>query len=84
MKMILKGYEKEPKTCKSMKAKYINVTCKYKGIRVNLFFVKIGRSQNWHLLPNYQPDIELYRFKFSDPSQTNLSLIAICILIILL
>ena len=48
--MILKRYEKESKTCKSLKAKYIKVTCKYKGIRVNLFFVKIGRTQNWHLL----------------------------------
>ena len=50
IKMILKRYEKESKTCKSLKAKYIKVTCKYKGIRVNLFFVKIGRTQNWHLL----------------------------------
>ena len=50
IKMILKRYEKESKTCKGMKAKYIKVTCKYKGIRVNLFFVKMGRSQNWHLL----------------------------------
>jgi len=50
IKMLLKRYEKESKTCKSMKAKYIRVTCKYKDIRVNLFFVKMGRSQNWHLL----------------------------------
>ncbi|MDO9040073.1 MAG: transposase [Sulfurimicrobium sp.] len=50
IKMILKRYERESKTCKSLKAKYIKVTCKYKGIRVNLFFVKMGRSQNWHLL----------------------------------
>ena len=50
IRMILKRYEKESKTCKSMKAKYIKVTCKYRGIRVNLFFVKMGRSQNWHLL----------------------------------
>ena len=50
IKMILKRYEKGSKTCKSLKAKYIKVTCKYKGIRVNLFFVKMGRSKNWHLL----------------------------------
>jgi len=50
IKMILKRHERESKTCKSLKAKYIKVTCKYKGIRVNLFFVKMGRSQNWHLL----------------------------------
>jgi len=50
IKLILKRYEKESKTCKKLKAKYIKVACKYKGIRVNLFFVKIGRSSNWHLL----------------------------------
>jgi hypothetical protein len=50
IKMILKRHEREAKTCKKLKSKYIKVTCKYKGIRVNLFFVKMGRSQNWHLL----------------------------------
>ena len=50
IKCILKQHEKESKTCKKLKAKYIKVTCKYKEIRVNLFFVKIGRSDNWHLL----------------------------------
>ena len=50
IKMILKRHEKEQKTCKSLKSKYIKATCKYKGIRVNLFFVKMGRSKNWHLL----------------------------------
>jgi len=50
IKMILKRHEKESKTCKSLKSKYIKITCKYKGIRVNLFFVRMGRSQNWHLL----------------------------------
>jgi hypothetical protein len=50
LKLILKRHEKESKTCKSLKARYIKVTCKYKGIRVNLFFVKMGRSSNWHLL----------------------------------
>jgi len=73
MKMILKLYEKEAKTCKSMKVKYIKVTCKYKGIRVNLFFVKLVRSQNWHLLQDYQLDIELYRSILPDSVQNNLS-----------
>jgi len=50
IKLILKRYEKESKTCKALNSKYIKVTCKYKGIRVNLFFVKMGRSGNWHLL----------------------------------
>jgi hypothetical protein len=50
VKVILKRYEKDAKTCKSLKSQYIKVACKYKGIRVNLFFVKMGRSGNWHLL----------------------------------
>lgn len=50
VKVILKRYESEAKTCKKFKAKYIKVNCKYKGIRVNLFYVRMGRSGNWHLL----------------------------------
>jgi len=50
VKAILKRYGSHAKTCKKLKAKYIKVTCKYKGIRVNLFFVKMGRANNWHLL----------------------------------
>ena len=50
VKTILKRYEKESKTCKILKSKYIKVACKYRGIRANLFFVKMGRSGNWHLL----------------------------------
>ena len=50
IKTILRQHGKKAKTCKELKAKYIKVTCKYKGIRVNLFFVKLGKSVNWHLL----------------------------------
>lgn len=71
IKMILKRYEKGSKTCKSLKAKYIKVTCKYKGIRVNLFFVKMGRSKNWHLLLttnltlNFIDLMEVYQIRWS-------------------
>lgn len=50
IKTLLQKHETDVKACKKLKAQYIRVTCKYKGIRVNLFFVKMGRSQNWHLL----------------------------------
>ena len=50
VKAILRQHVNEVKTCKELKSKYIKVTCKYKGIRVNLFFVKMGKSGNWHLL----------------------------------
>ena len=71
IKCILKQHEKESKTCKNLKAKYIKVTCKYKEIRVNLFFVKIGRSDNWHLLLTTNLDLnfidlmEVYQIRWS-------------------
>lgn len=71
VKSILHRYEKESKTCKKLKAKYIKVTCKYKGIRVNLFYVKMGRSGNWHLLLTTNLDLsfidlmEVYQIRWS-------------------
>ncbi len=50
VKTLLQKHLPDAKVCKKLKSNYIKVTCKYKGIRVNLFFVKMGRSQNWHLL----------------------------------
>ncbi|MGB4577725.1 MAG: transposase, partial [Paludibacter sp.] len=52
-------------------ANYIKVTCKYKGVRVNLFFVKMGRSGNWHLLLttnlnlNFIELMEVYQIRWS-------------------
>jgi len=69
--MILWRHEKETKNCKKLKAKYIKTTYKYKAIRVNLFFVKIGRSANWHLLltTNLKLDfinlMEVYQIRWS-------------------
>lgn len=71
IKLILKRHERKAKTCKKLKSKYIKVTCKYKGIRVNLFFVKMGRSQNWHLLLttnltlNFIDLMEVYQIRWS-------------------
>lgn len=50
VKTILQRHLNDTKTCKSLKSKYIQIPCKYKGLRVNLFFVKMGRTANWHLL----------------------------------
>lgn len=50
VKSIIKLNERKAKRCKKLKARYIRVNCLYKGIRVNLFFVKMGRSSKWHLL----------------------------------
>jgi len=50
VKAMLKIYERKQQRCKKLKAQYIRVKCCYKGIRVNLFFVRMGRSTSWHLL----------------------------------
>lgn len=71
VKSLLIRYEKEAKTCKKLKAKHIKITCKYKGVRVNLFFVKMGRSGNWHLLIttnlnlNFIDLMEVYQIRWS-------------------
>ena len=69
VKSLLIRYEREAKTCKKLKAKYIKVTCKYKGVRVNLFFVKMGRYGNWHLLfttnLNFIKLMEVYQIRWS-------------------
>jgi len=43
-------YERKSQRCKKLKADYIRVNCWYKGIRVNFFFVRMGKSGKWHLL----------------------------------
>jgi len=71
VKSLLTRHERDAKTCKKIKAKYIKITCKYKGIRVNLFFVKMGRSANWHLLLttnlslNFIELMEVYQIRWS-------------------
>jgi len=43
-------YRKQIKKCSKLKSKYIKIACFYQGIRVNVFFVKMGKSNTWHLL----------------------------------
>ena len=71
VKNILSINKRKPTDCKKMKSKYIKVKCKYKGIRVNLFFVKMGKSKNWHLLITTDLSLtfiqlmELYQIRWS-------------------
>lgn len=57
--------------CKKLKSHYIKISCEYKGIALNLFFVKIGRSNNWHLLAttdlslNFISLMEVYQIRWS-------------------
>ncbi len=71
VKQILKIKERKHSRSKKMKAKYIKVPCYYKGIRVNLFYVKIGKSKTWHLLLttdlslSFNELFELYQIRWS-------------------
>jgi hypothetical protein len=71
IKVILKNNERKAHTCKKFKAQYICVKCWYKGIRINLFFVKIGKSSKWHLLATTDLDLnfiklmEIYQIRWS-------------------
>jgi len=71
VKSILKLSEKKKQSCKKLKADYIRVNCWYKGKRVNLFFVKMGKSGKWHLLLttnleiNFIKLMEIYQIRWS-------------------
>jgi hypothetical protein len=58
---IAKCYQSQIQRCKKHKAEYIRVKCWYKGIRVNLFYVRMGRGQNWHLLLTTDLDINFVK-----------------------
>jgi hypothetical protein len=57
--------------CKKFHASYYKRSCNYKGIPLNLFFVKMGRSSNWHLLAttdlklNFVDLMETYQIRWS-------------------
>lgn len=49
-KAILNLNKRKVSVCRKLKADYIKVPCRLAGHRVNLFFVRMGKSDNWHLL----------------------------------
>jgi hypothetical protein len=57
--------------CKKFHASYYKRNCNYKGTALNLFFVKMGRSSNWHLLAttdlnlNFVDLMETYQIRWS-------------------
>ena len=71
VKNILKIKSRKVTRSKKFKANYIKVPCFYKGIRINLFFVKMGKSKRWHLLVttdlclNFNQLVELYQIRWS-------------------
>ena len=71
VKNILNTKKRKATVNKKYKSKYIKVPCFYKGIRINLFFVKMGKNKTWHLLAttdlslNFNKLIELYQIRWS-------------------
>ena len=71
VKAILKNKESKAQRCKKFKSQYIRIASFYKDIRVNLFFVKMGRSSKWHLLATTDLDLsfvklmEIYQIRWS-------------------
>jgi len=49
-KALLNLHERKASYNRKIKAKYIKVPVMYYGIRINLFFVKIGQKGSWRLL----------------------------------
>jgi len=70
-KALLKIFERKAQYCKKLKSHYIKIPCLYKGIRVNLFFVRMGRGANWKLLVttdlnlNFIQLIDIYKIRWS-------------------
>ncbi len=71
VKALLKNNERKAIRCKKFNAHYIKIDCDYKGIEIRLFFVKMGRSSNWHLLAttdmslNFIALMEVYQIRWS-------------------
>jgi len=64
-------YSKNIQNCRKLKAKYIKIPCFYQGIRVNLFFIKMGKASAWHLIltndldMNFIQLMEVYQIRWS-------------------
>ena len=71
VKILLKNNERKAIRCKKLNAKYIKIDCNYKGMAIRLFFVKMGRTSNWHLLAttdmtlNFMALMEAYQIRWS-------------------
>jgi hypothetical protein len=63
--------ERKAITARSHNSKYIKVPVTYGGIRINLFFVKMGKSTKWKLLAttdltiNFQKIMNVYQIRWS-------------------
>lgn len=68
---LLVKFERKAITARSHNSKYIKVPVTYGGIRINLFFVKMGKSTKWKLLAttdltiNFQKIMNVYQIRWS-------------------
>lgn len=71
VKSLLKISERNAKRCKKLQCNDIKIKCQYKGIRVDLYYIKMGRSSRWHLLAttdlslNFISLMEVYQIRWS-------------------
>ena len=70
-KELLRKYRKQCHRSRKLKAKYINVPVYFGDIRVNLFFVRLGRCNDWKLLLTtdlslgFNKMMEIYHIRWS-------------------
>ena len=70
-KELLIKFGRQDVKARSHKAKYIKVAVTYGDIRINLFFIKIGKSPSWKLLVttdltiNFQKLMDVYQIRWS-------------------
>lgn len=68
---LLIKFERKAITARSHNSKYIKVGVIYGSVRVNLFFVKMGKSTSWRLLAttdlkiNFQKLMDVYQIRWS-------------------
>lgn len=70
-KQILANHKRKAHTSRTYKAKYINIQSNYQGVRVVLFFINIGKGENWRLLISTDTNIsfnklmEVYKIRWT-------------------
>ncbi|RLD64510.1 MAG: hypothetical protein DRI84_08580 [Bacteroidetes bacterium] len=70
-KQILALYKRKVHANRRYKAKYIKIQVEYQGIRIVLFFVNIGKGENWRLLVSTDNNIsfnklmEVYKIRWT-------------------
>lgn len=68
---LISRYERKIKYNRKLKAHYIKVAALYQDIRVNMYFVRLGRTKKWRLLVttnlslSFEKLIEIYKIRWT-------------------